>query len=471
MEWRLRVDAVARVRPLMATHDVSRQRDRSTRPRTSHVTLTFTRLPTSLLSVLLVAYTVLCFLGALATGTRVVLRQAQDALGSARHLHLDDAIVVQRLVGVADPLCRVAIGITFCIWIYLAHRNLRAFGVRYLRFTPGWAVGWFFIPVANLFRPVQVMAELWRASGPDTSLTGRRPHSASGTAVLAPWWASYLVMANLHALAYRYPTASEYAATHLSVQYLWLATWVSGAIASITGTRLVRTVSRRQAHRAVELEASLPRPSTRWRIAWLVCAVGALLAVIGIMARLYPRRHVEMGALYLALGGRHRAVVEFQRALRCDPRDLDAYWGLGAAYGELGEWTEAARAFEHAVLVEPQNAVSHYNIGIAYGEIGRYQDASCAYQSAIDLDPLMVDARINLGLTYVELDRVREALDVFQKAASIAPGDPDVQYELGVLLVQMGQESKARDQLAIVERLDPVLAAKLAEIISHPQAR
>jgi hypothetical protein len=30
--------------------------------------------------------------------------------------------------------------------------------------TPGWAIGWFFVPVANLFKPYQAMKETWIAS-------------------------------------------------------------------------------------------------------------------------------------------------------------------------------------------------------------------------------------------------------------------------------------------------------------------
>lgn len=35
-----------------------------------------------------------------------------------------------------------------------------------MEFTPGWAVGWFFVPIANLFKPYQVVAEIYRASDP-----------------------------------------------------------------------------------------------------------------------------------------------------------------------------------------------------------------------------------------------------------------------------------------------------------------
>lgn len=49
-------------------------------------------------------------------------------------------------------------------WIYRAHANLRQATPDGLEFTPGWAVGWYFVPIANLFKPYQAMRELWASS-------------------------------------------------------------------------------------------------------------------------------------------------------------------------------------------------------------------------------------------------------------------------------------------------------------------
>src|SRR5690606_36318630 len=37
------------------------------------------------------------------------------------------------------------------------------------RYTQGWSVGWWFIPIANLFVPRGILAELWQASGAEAS--------------------------------------------------------------------------------------------------------------------------------------------------------------------------------------------------------------------------------------------------------------------------------------------------------------
>jgi hypothetical protein len=77
--------------------------------------------------------------------------------------------------------------VVFARWIVLAHRNLPALGARYLEVTPGWAVGWFFVPVVHIWFPYRAMRSLWRASH-----SAQRPELQDSTWVLPTWWALWL---------------------------------------------------------------------------------------------------------------------------------------------------------------------------------------------------------------------------------------------------------------------------------------
>ncbi len=74
------------------------------------------------------------------------------------------------------------------MWIYRAAWNGRSFaGPRQLDFTPGWSVGWYFLPFANLWKPYQAMKEIWRASA--------RPDAVNAADVpgwLPLWWLLWL---------------------------------------------------------------------------------------------------------------------------------------------------------------------------------------------------------------------------------------------------------------------------------------
>ena len=77
----------------------------------------------------------------------------------------------------------IVTAITFGIWIVRAHKNLRAFGITDTTYTPGWALGWFFVPFLNLVRPFQAMKELWQASH-----AGAEWSKSSSTKLVNSWW-------------------------------------------------------------------------------------------------------------------------------------------------------------------------------------------------------------------------------------------------------------------------------------------
>jgi hypothetical protein len=87
------------------------------------------------------------------------------------------------LVGLAQFGCGLAAFILFLIWIHRANGNLRRLSGETLTITPGWAVGWFFIPVASLWMPYLAVKEIWEVSHRGT---GR------GTALVGWWWAAMI---------------------------------------------------------------------------------------------------------------------------------------------------------------------------------------------------------------------------------------------------------------------------------------
>lgn len=70
----------------------------------------------------------------------------------------------QSIIGVSILVVYIITGITFLRWIYRANLNCHGFGASGMKFSPGWSIGYYFIPVLNLFRPYQAMKEIWKVS-------------------------------------------------------------------------------------------------------------------------------------------------------------------------------------------------------------------------------------------------------------------------------------------------------------------
>jgi hypothetical protein len=73
------------------------------------------------------------------------------------------------------------------MWIYRANYNARQLGATGMTFTPGWAVGWYFIPIANLWKPYQAMKEIWKASAAPAHWNDQPRGS-----IWPWWWGSFL---------------------------------------------------------------------------------------------------------------------------------------------------------------------------------------------------------------------------------------------------------------------------------------
>lgn len=95
------------------------------------------------------------------------------------------------LISIVGFVVWIGTVVSFCLWTHRAARNLPALGARSLKYTPAWAVGWFFVPLANLVMPYFVAQEIWRNSEPARPPDGYRGQSASP--LVAGWWFIYIL--------------------------------------------------------------------------------------------------------------------------------------------------------------------------------------------------------------------------------------------------------------------------------------
>ena len=104
-------------------------------------------------------------------------------------------ILALGLLGLIGGVVSIATWVLFLVWMNLAAKNVRAFGQQHLQYTPGWCVGWWFIPIASLWKPFDAMREIWKASDPDTvGASASKPWMASLVpATLPVWWAVYIL--------------------------------------------------------------------------------------------------------------------------------------------------------------------------------------------------------------------------------------------------------------------------------------
>jgi hypothetical protein len=126
--------------------------------------------------------------------------------------------------------------VVWLVWQHRAQANAQHLTTKKLTFSPGWAVGWWFVPFANLVQPFRAVRELWRASGG----AGHAEESAWPALVL--WWIAWLGFELLGSGAASANSASAIAAADERQLVAMLFGIASAALAIV----IVRAVVRRQ---------------------------------------------------------------------------------------------------------------------------------------------------------------------------------------------------------------------------------
>jgi type IV pilus biogenesis/stability protein PilW len=200
--------------------------------------------------------------------------------------------------------------------------------------------------------------------------------------------------------------------------------------------------------------------------------------------------HNKLGYSYLSSGRLNEAFIEFQKALKLNPKnketlnylgyisarfnkydDAIAYYkkaisidpnyseamnNLGVVYLDLKNWDEAIKYFKAALsnplYHTPERAYS--SMGYAYYQKGDYRNAEKALKEALIRNPVFPLAMYTLGLVYVKLGDEEAAIEEFKKAIGIVSDFVDAHWELAKVYLSTGQRAKALKHFRVVVEKD-----------------
>jgi hypothetical protein len=145
----------------------------------------------------------------------------------------------------------IAFIVPYFMWLYRTSQNCRNFSFI-MRFKPEWAVACHFVPPMNLFRPCQVMQEIWRVSN-----NPRTWHNDRFSILVGIWWALTLGTGALALSSWLHAAEAETHAAQLAsalyfialkvVQLAWYSVFLALVTQIIQKQRLVVRRARRKA--------------------------------------------------------------------------------------------------------------------------------------------------------------------------------------------------------------------------------
>ena len=150
----------------------------------------------------------------------------------------------QGTIGLVQFALMVAGVVVLIRWLHGAYRNLEVVAPSEKRYSAGWAIGSWFVPIMNLFRPKQMINDVWRAGGAKPGL------------LLLGWWLLWTISTFVVSFAGRSYMNAETPEEIRTGSILYLVSDVMDAMAAVLAIIIVRRATDRLDARA----AAAPPP-------------------------------------------------------------------------------------------------------------------------------------------------------------------------------------------------------------------
>ena len=170
---------------------------------------------------------------------------------------LDATDIREGAVALLTLIGFIVAAVMFIRWFHRAYSNLPALGATNLRFPTWWAIGSWFIPIWNLFRPKQLANDIWRGSNPERP--GNEYPRWEGAAVPALfqwWWAFFLFSTWLENASFRVELAASDLDGYKKAAAVTMAVNAFEVVAGVLAVLVVDRATRRQEARAARLAQS-----------------------------------------------------------------------------------------------------------------------------------------------------------------------------------------------------------------------
>jgi hypothetical protein len=176
--------------------------------------------------------------------------EAGEALTDAELENNDNR---QAAVGVLQFALLVACAVVFIRWLRAAYRNTDVIVPGLRRYGHGWAIGAWFVPFLNLWRPKQIVNDTWRAGG---------NHDLSP--LLTIWWAGWLIDNALGQIAGRRGLEDETIEELRTTDALYIVSDALDAVVAVIALVVVKRISARLDGKAAELPPAGHPPLPAW---------------------------------------------------------------------------------------------------------------------------------------------------------------------------------------------------------------
>jgi TolB-like protein/Tfp pilus assembly protein PilF len=162
--------------------------------------------------------------------------------------------------------------------------------------------------------------------------------------------------------------------------------------------------------------------------------------------------HTSLGQILKLTGAvPAKFVPELQRGIELSPGSADARKWYANYLGENHRLEEALIELQKAAELDPMSAIVRVNLAETLYKLGRYEEAEAANRKALAIDPTFMPAVAALR----SLTDTAEGLVLASRQYELEPDDLWGQTEIALYYLELGDDVRAEQWLAGMERIRP----------------
>jgi len=194
-------------------------------------------------------------------------------------------------------------------------------------------------------------------------------------------------------------------------------------------------------------------------IAWILATLGVRRAVAGAATAAAIPGLLLAARTWERVGDWKDPLSFCEATQRASPGSAKVQGNCALVYQSLGRLDEAEASYLRALRIDPDDAGAHFGLGTLYEGRGRLPEAVSEYEISARLQPDDPMTLNNLGRALLAERRAREAIEVLTRAVAANPASPMPAVNLAAAWLAAGDPGRAESILGNVLRAHPDDAA------------
>ncbi|MDQ2776265.1 MAG: tetratricopeptide repeat protein [Acidobacteriota bacterium] len=159
-------------------------------------------------------------------------------------------------------------------------------------------------------------------------------------------------------------------------------------------------------------------------------------------------------AFYESKGEKAKSMAELETLFEHDPHTRGLHYTLGCLYLEAVQYPQALQQFEAELALDDPEPRTYLQLGHTFIAMSKPQQALPYLQKAVTITPGSAgSAWVEIGRAYRLLGQPLQATAAFEKGIRLGERKATVYYQLSLAARRSGDESRAREALAISRTL------------------